>query len=742
MYIKLAFRNMRRSTKDYLIYLITITICVGLFYSVMAVTSPYYTASLPEEYNLYMLKKIMQRAVPVITTILLFLIKYVNNYMIKRKQKEFAIQTIMGMEQKTTAYLFFLETIIMSSLAIVCGIFLGTFISQFITLIVMNSFGEKYKISFSLFSDTIAITLLFFLIVFCIIGIANIRTIKKIKIIDMLNANKKTEVDGFKNDRTMPVFITIGIIITIIMIITGVIVFNKFYDSRLEIWVRIIFFGALIWPIIFILFCSLYSFMKKRNRLIRFSGLVGSLSVIGIIISIFATEMYFFISSIDSVDKYFNNCYIVAALFFLVFFIFGLYYCISDLIQIVKSRYKNIKYKDENLFLFGQLSAKLKTNSKTMAIITITLISSIVTLILSTTMSQWAKGYLDERAVFDIQIFSNYNDVEKIENLPNKDYGFVVDYLNKNEIKIKDFVQIELYFINDYDFYRRLRTDFPILGISLSNYNYLRKMAGLNEIKLQENSFATQWHSTVSSQNINEFLKDKKYITIQNSPLKISKTPYYQVSLGETLYNSYTDVIYILPDNVCKNLLVANTNFYVNTKKTLSYDRAMELVKYVIGYSEKIDKVTKNSTNINIKTLQINEGISGSLTFRLLLTYLGVILIIMCLTVLSLQQLADSTDFKYRFNVLKKLGVENTSINKIILKQMAVWFGCPILVSFLGSAIIIACFVKTSFRQLVTYIGLGTLTYNIFIKYSVIIILLLCYFIATLVSFKRNISIK
>ena len=33
MYAKLVFRNAKRSVKDYLIYIVTMTICVTLFYS-------------------------------------------------------------------------------------------------------------------------------------------------------------------------------------------------------------------------------------------------------------------------------------------------------------------------------------------------------------------------------------------------------------------------------------------------------------------------------------------------------------------------------------------------------------------------------------------------------------------------------------------------------------------------------------------------------------------------------------
>lgn len=42
MYAKLVFRNAKRSVKDYLIYIVTMTICVTLFYSFLSISSRYY----------------------------------------------------------------------------------------------------------------------------------------------------------------------------------------------------------------------------------------------------------------------------------------------------------------------------------------------------------------------------------------------------------------------------------------------------------------------------------------------------------------------------------------------------------------------------------------------------------------------------------------------------------------------------------------------------------------------------
>jgi len=59
------------------------------------------------------------------------------------------------------------------------------------------------------------------------------------------------------------------------------------------------------------------------------------------------------------------------------------------------------------------------------------------------------------------------------------------------------------------------------------------------------------------------------------------------------------------------------------------------------------------------------------------------------LTVLSLQQLSDSIEHKDRFSILKKLGVEDKDIDKIILKQISIYFIIPIAIAIVGFVIFI-----------------------------------------------------
>ena len=105
MYAKLALRNVRRTARDYLIYVVTLVLSVGMFYGFFSLVSPYYNATLPVPIHLDVLKKMMRIAVPLVGLFVVFLMSYVNSYMLRRKQKEFAIETIIGMEQKTVAFL-------------------------------------------------------------------------------------------------------------------------------------------------------------------------------------------------------------------------------------------------------------------------------------------------------------------------------------------------------------------------------------------------------------------------------------------------------------------------------------------------------------------------------------------------------------------------------------------------------------------------------------------------------------
>lgn len=50
-YAKLIFKNAKRSAKDYLVYMVTMTICVTLFYAFLSVSSSFYRPDIGAVYD-------------------------------------------------------------------------------------------------------------------------------------------------------------------------------------------------------------------------------------------------------------------------------------------------------------------------------------------------------------------------------------------------------------------------------------------------------------------------------------------------------------------------------------------------------------------------------------------------------------------------------------------------------------------------------------------------------------------
>jgi len=166
MYAKLAINNAKRSIKDYIIYFVTLTICVSLFYAFMSLSSSSYELITEDSYNFQMLQKIMKYATYVITALLVLLIGYVNKYMIKRRQKEFATYILLGTPQKSVAFMFFIETLVMGIISIILGIFVGTLFSQVVTTLILMTAKQQIIFSFKLYVDTVIITFVFFIAMF------------------------------------------------------------------------------------------------------------------------------------------------------------------------------------------------------------------------------------------------------------------------------------------------------------------------------------------------------------------------------------------------------------------------------------------------------------------------------------------------------------------------------------------------------------------------------------------------
>lgn len=735
MYAKLIFRNAKRSAKDYLVYIITMTLCVMLFYAFLSISSSNYQPDIGSEYNVTMLGSGMKAAICGVTLLLLFLIRYVNSYMLRRKQKEFAVQSVMGMEQKTIGWLFFAETFVMGAVAIVIGIFLGVICSQFITAMLLSSYGQDYKLSWTLFPDTVLLTICFFALSLFVVGLFNVRTIRKIKIIDMLYADKQNE-PHLKKSRYMPVIAVLFNAILAWMVFTGVVKKHFYFDVRFAFPVHIMFWGNIIIPAFGILWSLVWLVRHKKWGFDKF--------VIGQCLITILNAC--FLASVPQIQsKYYValgtgnlNQYLIFILADLIFLICGVIYLASSLLVAWKEKSLAHKYQGQNLFFFGQIISKLQTTTKTMTLICLTLVLSIFLFIAAPALTGWASGYLDIRSMYDVQISTRYNDVYDEADLPRDNYELVTEFLEEHNIETSFDRMVNLYLPNKSDFHNRVKLDFPVVAMSLSDYNALREMLGMEQISLKENEFTTQWQSIATEDERTEFLSSITTVSTDAGDLVLAETGYYDEPIGETVYNDYTDVVYIFPDIVCKELLSVMKNRYIITAEPVSYDDTKDLeAEFCSVYPESAEGV---HYYMRTHTQQVNSTKAEMFVLKASMTYGAVVLMVICLTILALQQLLDATHYRYRFGVLRKLGVEESEIDRLVLKQLAVWFGLPIVVAILISLVVIFYFFQMISVQISAYLGFGALMTQVGIIVGILILLLLCYFISTWILFKRSIS--
>lgn len=681
MYAKLAKSNAKKSIKDYLIYFITITICVSLFYAITSLSSSSYELITEESYNFRSLKLVLQYSSYVITATLILLVAYVNKYMIRRRKREFATYVLLGAEQKSVAFMFFIETLVIGVLAIIAGIFIGTLFSQAITAIVLISVNQEVVFSLKLYIDTVGITFIFFISMFCIIGLYNVIVLRKIKLIDMLNAHKQVE---FQFKRSGKVYGVIFVLSVILYIICGS--------------------------------CTI----KLMNIKIDYSAK--------------------------------SLLYIAISLITFIIGTYALFYSIAYVVIYIKNKWTNFKYEGTNLFLIGSIVSKIKTAPILMATISMTFLGAMISFIITIVMAQWSLGYLDMRVPYDIEIRNNYStsflteaNINDVKELPKLDYSEVIDYLNNNGYDVESYCQIEKYIIKINE------NSESISAIKLSDFNQLRSMLGYEKIDLKDNEFTTQWHSATTDEAINNYLDKNTNLNIQGEIYNISDNSAYKDSIGEGVYLNTNNII-ILPDKVFDNLDFVEINFVANIKNEMSYEEASYFQnnyindwfiknnsEFVKKYSSEED-ITFRVIDPRIKLLETNNILNATLSMRILGIYLGVVLLMISLTILSLSQLSDSIEHKDRFNVLRKLGIEGNEINKIILKQISIYFIVPIAIAMIGVITFIYNF-YLFYKDIITvFVGDKTFILSVIFGVTLMLVVYICYFVGTYYTFRRNIN--
>ncbi len=629
MLIRLSMRNIRKSLRDYAVYFFTLIIGVSIFYIFNAIgdQTVYMEFSDSKRELVKLLTTTLSGISVFVTCVLGLLIVYANRFLIKRRKKEFAVYLTLGMGKKQISAIILVETLIVGVGSLIAGLALGIGLSQLMSALVANLFeADMTAYKFTVSPDAIIKTVICLAIMYLVVMLFNSIVISHVKLIDLIQADKKSEKIKLKNP----------ILCVIIFIIACLILAVAYYQVG---W--------------------------------NYNALTSSRVIACIIAGVIATILIF--------------------------------WSISGLLLRIFMSAKGVYFKNINSFTFRQISSKINTMVVSMSIICLMLFVIICTLSASFSVRNSLNANLTELCPADCQLtYTKYTD----DLYSGTESGNIVKLYAKYGYDItepfSEYVHFPVYSDNKFTFadflgdeLEEIRTQFPYL-----NYD-----SGLELVKLSDyNSLMTLYGKEQISMNDDEYIllcdyKSIKAIWEQAMPTEIK-------IFGHTLSSRYDECqdgflelssqhintgIFIVPDNtvqengIKRDYLVGNYPGASQAEKASAEKAMLKMQENLLDSFDKSgdEDTFMISTNTKIDIYESTISLGAIITFIGL--YIGLVFLITCGAVLALKELSESVDSIGRYEILRKIGVEEKQISKSLLIQTGVFFLLPLLVASVHS---------------------------------------------------------
>lgn len=214
MLCKLAWGNVRRADRDYLVYLLTLTLGVTVFYAFNTISMQVDIAGIDEEGLAQVMGSILGDLTYFLAGVMAFLMVYANNFIMKRRKKEFGLYQVLGMGRGRVATIMALETVIVSVVAFVAGIVLGVGLSQLMTFFTASLFKTQIA-NFHFFFSVHAfnLTLACMLVMFVLTLLLNLRAVRRTKLIELMGAERRNESIKTRNPWIAIAIFAVGVVL-------------------------------------------------------------------------------------------------------------------------------------------------------------------------------------------------------------------------------------------------------------------------------------------------------------------------------------------------------------------------------------------------------------------------------------------------------------------------------------------------------------------------------------------------
>ena len=633
--IKLSFRNIKKSFKDYAIYFFTLILGVAIFYVFNSIESQTVLLDVTNSTHevIDLMTNMLSGASVFVAFILGFLIIYASRFLIKRRNKEFGIYMLLGMSKRKISMILFFETILIGIISLAVGLGLGVLLSQLMSMLVANMFEAdmtKYEFIFS--SQACIKTIIYFGIMYVIVMLFNTVNIGKCKLIDLIQTNKKSEKVKMKN----PMLCTIVFIISAIALgyayymVTGGI--NETIKPPEDIFKPIVI-GAV---------STFFIFWSLSGLILKIVTSMKNLYVKGL-------NTFTFRQLSSKINTTVFSMTIISLMLFVTICV------LSSALSLKNSMTANL---DELAPADIQLEKRVLNED-------------------------WLdQGYNEEQIK---------NSKLSIREILEK-FDFNIDSYLEESVEYNLYQTEELTFGDTLgDNWETIKNTYTSLIpynvaddiMTISDYNKVAKFYGNEEYTINEDEYiiVADYDSMIEIRNV--ALKDNQEITVFGHTLK-PKYNECQYGFVEMASNHINSGIIIVPDDIVDdNYIVYNSiigNYYTD-----SLDEQREIQEQIKNLVNNPISLEYNLPSINSK-VDISEasiGIGALVTFLGL--YLGIVFLIASVAILDLKELTESTDNKERYIMLRKLGADEKMINKSLFIQIAIFFMFPLLIAIIHS---------------------------------------------------------
>ncbi len=711
---KLAFRNVRRSARDYLVYFLTMTFVTALMF---AFNSLIFTRDIEEMFQAAgLMMALVGLATFFIVLIVAWLINYMVRFMLEKRSREFGIYLLIGMKKKEIARLYQRENVLLGIGAFFIGMVFGVLLQQVIMTILYSMIRMKYDLHMEFNRDCILMTAACYGGCYLLALFRSKRRFKRMNIRDLMEAQKKNE---------------------------------EVRESHEQ---------------------------RKRWLLpasVLFLGLFGAFIFLG---------------------KIQNGGHVLFFLVGIVLVIYLFYIGLSSWLVCYVRRRGNAVYRGQNLFLLRQFSSKLKTMSFTMGTLTALFTIAFLGCTVAMMFSDYQNKILETKFPFDVQINSAdteddfADELEVIEEsakiseaYPYHIYariqkgaqgganGARADECIPEESQVNIWLSTHLKtfgrtYLNE-DGSPNLKKIAKDSGqgafyckydtyMKLSDYNRLRSMLGYPAVSLGEHEYLIHLKERIRQEAGN--LKDD--ITIRGNEGELQFAGYYAEPFSQDGHNG-GDYVIVVPDSQEALLTPYYSELAVDIEGEAPFGLGNQLDHIggpksrddtgededIAGHKALPGNICCGSDTIVVMSVEnlVRDNLIPEMKYMLSSLifpcfYIGLVFLCVALTVLSVQQLSDSANYKFRYSVLKKLGMNRQEIGMVILKQLACYYLCPVfLAAVIGGSV--SVFMSGKF---IFYTGIRTAVINYFgLSFLLFFGIYALYFITTYVSFRRNVEV-